>query len=81
MEIMKVPGNILEVGTKDGQLFRFDNVLKHNIKFNNDSKCYEVYFKYFDECNMKSVYTTLVIPLNDLEVITCTSLHGTEVKL
>lgn len=78
IKIMRAPLNILEVGTKDGKMLIFNNVLKHNIKFNNDSRCYEIYFQYFDEGNMKEVYSTVVIPLNDLELITCTSLHDSK---
>lgn len=78
MELISSPLNILEAGTKDGNMFRFNNVLSHTIKFNNDSKCYEIYFTYFDEGNMKRVYSTLIIPLNDLEIITCTSLHNSK---
>lgn len=78
MKIMRGPQNILEVGLNDGQVLRFNNVLKHNIKFNNESRCYEIYFQYFDEGNMKAVYSTVIIPLNDLELITCTSLHDSK---
>lgn len=76
VKILKGPTNILQVGTKDGNVFHFNNVINHAIKFNNDSRCYEIYFVYFDEGDMDSVYSTLVIPLNDLEVIMCSSLHG-----
>lgn len=78
MLILPGPLNILEVGLKDGQVLRFNNVLRHNIKFNNESRCYEIYFEYFDEGNMKEVYSTVIIPLNDLELITCTSLHDSK---
>lgn len=78
IKFIRSPLNILEASTKDGNVFRFDHVLSHSINFNNDSKCYEIYFTYYDESNMKDLYSTIIIPLNDLEIITCTSLHNSK---